>query len=723
MELMQVTYAYTYASVYDPGKRSKIKFGGSAGSAGARVSQQVTGMPEQPIILRVFQTSNFRKLEKFVHSRLTRADDAPGTEWFRTTIEEIDALVDEFHALQAVPKKVVAKKSPRKHQVQAVAAIAESLKTNDRTQLVMATGTGKTLTCLWIAEEVGYDAALLLFPSIALASQTLQVWKTNAKDDFDAMVVCSDQTAGYGADAIDQLDRIDRNLALVTTDPQLVEGFLRKAGNKPKVVFGTYHSSPVIAEAAKGCAFIFDIAFADEAHRTAGNPDAAFRTILGDQISAKKRVFATATPRTFTTSGDDLVSVNCMSDESTYGAIGFDLNVRAAIDQGLLAPYRIMVVGLRQSELERAAGLNKIGDRVVTTEQVACAIAQQKIAARFKHRAALSFHSTNNRAEDYAAILPNLGLGNTRAESIDGKSKVADRERSIKRLVQGAPEAPRSLASCQVLSEGVDVPSVDLVVFADPKGSKVGIIQSVGRALRIDPVNPDKVATVLIGVPVPDDGGTSEIDRSAFRRVFEVVNALQSSDPNLEAEMIKVRKEKGRTGVFALEDSGILTIDLPEDYSEAMLDAVTGIVVGGVTSVGVERIAQLDSFVGEHRRMPSQRSDDAVEKSLGKWVNLETTNNRRFADQIRAVAAKYGVAPRKQFTGEERIAQLDAFVSEHKRMPSQSSKDPIEKSLGVWASLETTKNGRFTDQIRAVAAKYGVTKGPGLMGKRKPKVA
>jgi hypothetical protein len=271
------------------------------------------------------------------------------------------------------------------------------------------------------------------------------------------------------------------------------------------------------------------------------------------------------------------------------------------------------------------------------------------------------------------------------------------------------------------LSEGVDVPAVDLVVFADPKGSKVGIIQSVGRALRIDPVNPDKVATVLIGVPVPDDGDTSDIDRSAFRRVFEVVNALQSSDPNLEAEMLKVRKEKGRTGVFALGDSGILTIDLPEDYSEAMLDAVTGIVVGGVTSVGVERLAQLDAFVALNKRRPNLSSKDPIERSLGVWVNNETANNGRFADQILAIAAKYGVAPRKQFTGEERILQLESFVSEHKRMPSTKSKDPIERSLGTWVLNETARNGRFADQIRAVAAAHGVTRGNGLG--RKPKVA
>ena len=188
--------------------------------------------------------------------------------------------------------------APRDHQVEAIAAVTQGLQTADRGQLIMACGTGKTYTTLWIKEHLDAQRTLVLVPSLGLLSQLLREWTFAAATPFEVLCVCSDQTVGTKSH--DEAIHSVADLAFpVTSDADEVKRFLGGAGNR--VVFSTYQSSSVIAAAQADPAILaFDLAVADEAHRCAGKVGSDFTAILDNvQIRSAKRLFATATPRTY----------------------------------------------------------------------------------------------------------------------------------------------------------------------------------------------------------------------------------------------------------------------------------------------------------------------------------------------------------------------------------------------------------------------------------------
>ena len=164
----------------------------------------------------------------------------------------------------------------------------------------MACGTGKTLTSLFVRENLAAERTLVLVPSLSLMKQTMHVWTASAKVPFDKLPVCSDQTVGRSNDDAAVAHTSELGLP-VTTDPRAIAAFLRRRSG-PRVVFATYQSSPQIASAfALGRVPAFDLVVADEAHRIAGPQSSDFATVLDNtQIRARKRLFMTATPRYFT---------------------------------------------------------------------------------------------------------------------------------------------------------------------------------------------------------------------------------------------------------------------------------------------------------------------------------------------------------------------------------------------------------------------------------------
>ena len=186
--------------------------------------------------------------------------------------------------------------TPRPHQKEAIESVKQRL--GARGQLLMACGTGKTLTALWIAEALKSEATLVLLPSLTLLSQTVVEWLANAQSSFAYLPVCSDETVAANADSATMFTS---ELAFpVTTQPVNIASFLNSSG--PRVVFSTYQSSQKVAEAMTICSDVkFDLVIADEAHRCAGKVSSDYGTVLDDAlIPAKKSLFMTATPRTFT---------------------------------------------------------------------------------------------------------------------------------------------------------------------------------------------------------------------------------------------------------------------------------------------------------------------------------------------------------------------------------------------------------------------------------------
>ena len=240
-------------------------------------------------------------------------------------------------------------KQPRDHQREVIDKVVEGFDQSDRGQMIMACGTGKTLTALFIKEKLAAQRTLVLVPSLSLLAQTLCEWRANKRVEFDFLPVCSDETVTDSDAVVGHTS--DLGLP-VTTDPGRIAEFLRRRSG-PRVVFSTYQSSPQIAEAFRlGRVPAFDLVIADEAHRCAGRVSSDFGTVLDSEaIKARRRLFMTATPRYFTgrvvrEAKEADFEVASMDDEATFGPVFHRLAFGEAIERGLLTDYQVAVVGV-----------------------------------------------------------------------------------------------------------------------------------------------------------------------------------------------------------------------------------------------------------------------------------------------------------------------------------------------------------------------------------------
>ncbi len=289
------------------------------------------------------QTTN--KIEAKAEKTL-KGQDKPTTVFMLNDFR--DAQIDYPASFADLYKaKVKDKPKPDPHQIKAIEDVTAGLRSSERGQMIMACGTGKTFTTLWIKEALEAHTTLLLLPSLSLLSQTMREWAWAGNTDFDILNVCSDKSVGKKTEDMDPADAPFP----VTSDVDEIATFLKQP--KPKVVFCTYQSSDLVAQAQLDNATpTFDLAIADEAHRCAGKADAGFATILdGDKIRASKRLFTTATPRYFgkavkdEANARDLAVVG-MDNEAVFGPVVHKLTFGQAIAQDLLTDYQVVIVGV-----------------------------------------------------------------------------------------------------------------------------------------------------------------------------------------------------------------------------------------------------------------------------------------------------------------------------------------------------------------------------------------
>ena len=223
--------------------------------------------------------------------------------------------------------KVKTKPIPDPHQNEAIEAVKSGLLTLDRGQMIMACGTGKTFTTLWIKEALKAHTALVLLPSLSLLSQTMREWAWASNTDFEILNVCSDKSVGKKTEDMEVSDAPFP----VTSEPAEIAKFLKRL--EPKVIFCTYQSSPLIAEVQSDASIpTFDLTIADEAHRCAGKAEAGFATVLDDnKIRSSKRLFTTATPRYFGAAIKDAAKAKDLAVVGMDDVAVFGIQIHAVI--------------------------------------------------------------------------------------------------------------------------------------------------------------------------------------------------------------------------------------------------------------------------------------------------------------------------------------------------------------------------------------------------------
>ncbi|MDA7432316.1 DEAD/DEAH box helicase family protein [Synechococcus sp. AH-601-N23] len=536
------------------------------------------------------------------------------------------------------------KPSPDPHQDLAIEKVASGFQSTNRGQLLMACGTGKTLTSLWIKEAMHAQKTLVLLPSLSLLSQTLREWTENSREDFIWKCVCSDKSVAKNGKEIDPLfDNTSELGILVTSDPKQVSQFLEIETNS--VIFCTYQSSPLIAEAQKDTNIkAFDIVFADEAHRCTGNVSKAFGCVLDDKkIRADKRLFMTATPRFVnqkikSKADEENIEYASMDDEEQFGRVMHKLDFSEAIKQKLLTDYRVIVMGIDEPEVHAKVISRKLTDRGGDYETLAHHICLAKSVQEYGLERVITFHtrvdSATTFSEEHPEIVEWLSDGKTsksliKANYVSGKMNSSEREERIRSLKNIKEGEIGILSNARCLSEGVDVPTLDGIAFIDPKRSQVDIIQAVGRAIRRTRTGKVKSYGYII-IPVYL-GDTTNIDEdmmiSRFKHVWEIILALKSQDDSLTDVIDLLRVELGRRRSLTRREEGLIKVEfkLEEHVHKKIGESLKTILIKNTSDDWLEIYGKLKQYLEDNENYPTGSND----KQLATWLETQRARYRR----------------------------------------------------------------------------------------------
>jgi superfamily II DNA or RNA helicase len=530
----------------------------------------------------------------------------------------------------------------RPYQIEAMDNVISSFQTASRGQLVMACGTGKTFVCLWVKERLKAKRTLVLVPSLGLLSQILNEWTLAARVQFDALCVCSDQTVNRREE--DEAISLVSDLPFpVSSDVKEIAHFLKR--DKDQVIFSTYQSSPLIAQAQKNNdAPSFDLIIADEAHRCAGKSDSPFQTVLDDGlIKSERRLFATATPRVYRTNlknaAEEMgVEVVDMNDGKRFGKRFHTLTFGEAIKRNLLTDYRVLIAGVDNERIKEWIENRRLVATDTGHETDARSLAGEigllKAIKDWNLQRLISFHGRVKRAKEFSEDIIHVTewlddehkpSGNLWAEHVSGEMPTIARRQKLKRLKNIGKGEIGLLSNARCLSEGVDVPALDGVAFIDPRSSEIDIIQSVGRAIRLS--ENKTMGTIVIPVFIEQTEDAEEaLQASDFKPIWDVLEALKSHDDRLSDELDQLRIELGakRKRSVGASDLTKIVFDLPTSVNEDFAQSLRVYLVAQTTESWMFWYGLLETFTEEHGhcRVPATyTSNDGYR--LGQWVSVQ----------------------------------------------------------------------------------------------------
>lgn len=574
------------------------------------------------------------------------------------------------------------KRNPLPLQTKAVESVVTRLSDGeDRGQLVMACGTGKTYTSLLIAERLvpanvgdGSGRILFLAPSIALVSQTRREWLRYTSRPLSGTVVCSDHTSGGRGENSDDI-RISELECEVTTDPKDIASRMNDGAGSIDVVFCTYQSLKKVSEAqSKHGAPDFDLIIADEAHRTTGvEKDSGFHMVHdNDLVRGCKRMYMTATPRVYTTRSKRMMEsrghdVYDMEDYEKFGEVLYRLTFKEAVEAGMLSDYRVSIMMMCDDKAVRdlydkylLLVTDDDSERVIKYEDVerllGTALAINGITGRRgggeKLPRVLGFANSRVRSRAFRDLLnmPDLqnilasrvsdgSLAMHKVEHVDGSSSAYERNSALRNLGGANEDDPRMLCNVKLFTEGVDVPSLTAVAFLDPRDSMVDVVQAVGRVMR--KAEGKKYGHIIIPVPVSDGNGIAEEleAKDEWQATGRVLRALQSHDgrlPENPARFIDVFGPfGGTTDSLGPTIEGIQDKLQFEEISEKFYAKV--VASSGLARPGQMITDEIEWAVGDAGRIFVKSAD--LDEKLAAVLGLQIGNEEYTSNDICKIAA------------------------------------------------------------------------------------
>ena len=563
-------------------------------------------------------------------------------------------LEDETSPLQEKPRKQL-----RPHQLDALNNVLSGFEAHDRGKLIMACGTGKTFAALRIAERVAGLGGRVLFaaPSLSLLAQSMREWGADAEIPLRTFAVCSD--AKVGRDDADSTRTYDMPIPATTDAEALVNTASADAPERMTVVFTTYQSMRVVADAHKLGLPAFDLVVCDEAHRTTGvhrgDEGSSFLLVHDQQaVRARKRLYMTATPRIYSETAqlkakEEDIYVASMDNEHQYGPEFHRLGFAEALDtldekgEPLLSDYKVTILVMGEKQIARDyQGLLAEGEALADVGRViGCLNGLAKIDPEGReftddpepmHRA-VAFSNTIDASKRFVQLIEReqdeaaLSARNLSIEGrhVDGKSGVVERDRHLSWLREDMTMAQRChvVSNARCLTEGIDVPALDAILFLQPRKSQIDVVQSVGRVMR--KAEGKRHGYVILPVVVPSgEDPESALDRNdAFGHVWQVLQALRAHDERFDSYVNRLDLNKSNDGPIAVigvgtqGDEGGVRGDADARVTQALLDLDMG-------DLRTAIFAQIVKRCGERRYWE-------------KWADSVTDIARRHDERIRAL--------------------------------------------------------------------------------------
>lgn len=495
-----------------------------------------------------------------------------GIDWDSFTLDKIEDM------------KVCSKKKERPHQIEAIDAVIKGFKSYDRGKLIMACGTGKTFTALKIAEAVtnGTGNVLFLVPSISLLNQTLVEWCAETKYNYRVYAICSDPKASKTSDSIDSIT--DLVIPATTDVNKLIARYIGEdSDNTLNFFFSTYQSIEVVSAFQRKSRVNFNIIICDEAHRTtgvtlAGEDESNFVKVhSNDFIKADKRLYMTATPRIYGDESKKKASEGSallcsMDDENIYGKEFYCMGFSRAVSLGLLSDYKVIVLAVDESYVSKRLQnlLTDKSSELTLDDSVKILGCLNGLSKRtlleseenyFSNdpapmRRAVAFNSSIKASKKFVAMFEEIqnelmlnghddSVVNVQLRHVDGTDNALVRKHCIDWLKKNTSDnSCRVLSNARCLSEGIDVPALDAVMFLNPRNSIVDIIQSVGRVMRRAEGKQYGYIILPIGIPAGMEPEEALNDNKRYKIVWDVLQALRAHDDRFNNTINKIDLNK-----------------------------------------------------------------------------------------------------------------------------------------------------------------------------------
>ena len=567
----------------------------------------------------------------------------------KLTSDDFDKFKDYLNSRY---KNIGIKKVPRKldWQTKARIEVCKRFKNENKGQLIMACGSGKTITSLLIKEDMKAKRILYLLPSLNLINQTLREWVSFSRDYFKPVCVCFDPTS---SEIIEKKDRwlfqIEDIVIPVLNSPKKISEQLK--GQKEYVIFCTYHSSKLILEAQNEHELEdFEITFCDEAHNCAGNGYKKSGLILDPtKIRTKRKLFMTATPLNLDQKIKEKAfeknkEVSSMDDPEKFGNIFHTLSFREAVENEILVPYQIIFQDSKQSEAEVIEKILKrelvsIPDLdYIDTESIACDIALIKAMKKYSFRKVITFHRLVEFAEYFSKTFPSVWNWLDKKDKLNiqpecywisgEKHTQRERQEILDKFRKVNDNQSLIISNSQCLSEGVNVPSLDGICFVDPKRSPNDIMQSVGRVMRT--YKGKSVGYIVIPIFINDNNNIDEeINQTRYKYIWEVIKALMIHDEYLSETIKKLRIQLGQRKKPTRDRKGLelpKEIVISEELKNSFADSIEVTLIKELTEDWFEMYGLLKQFLIDNEGNQPKEKDGI---KLYNWCVYQRTCYRK----------------------------------------------------------------------------------------------